>query len=393
MLATRKKGRARGGRNRGFFYRKGRGWCTSEGNRAVALTYPDGTKITDPRVDVELVKDALARYRLGCNEPASLDTALNSVSVAEVCQLYLEFCRVNNADSTYDIRAARLFDFVTGLPARFRKENRMRSAEAEKARIHPGYGAISVGTLKHVHLDQWLSKHPDWNGGKRIAIQAVLCAFNYCTKAGVIEKNPFKGYSVPKYNLRKTYLTPEQEDAIYKLAKPDLAIALKVCIRTGARPGCEFAKVTAKHVHLNGERMEWRFSKSESKTGKQTGRGRTIRITDLAVIQIVTDQIKKFPTGPIFRTSQGKAWTNTRLNTRFMYIVTRLTENGIRLDDDACMYSCRHTYAKRTLAGYWTGKPTNIETLAQLMGNSRQVCWQHYAEWCDTYTEPAWSAA
>jgi hypothetical protein len=64
----------------------------------------------------------------------------------------------------------------------------------------------------------------------------------------------------------------------------------------------------------------------------------------------------------------------------------------MRFDEDCCMYSCRHTYAKRTLQGYWSGKATNIETLAQLMGNSAQVCCEHYLQWCESYTEPLWEA-
>ena len=43
------------------------------------------------------------------------------------------------------------------------------------------------------------------------------------------------------------------------------------------------------------------------------------------------------------------------------------------------MYTCRHTFAKRILSGYWTGQPATIETLAGLMGNTPSVCWKHSA--------------
>jgi len=45
------------------------------------------------------------------------------------------------------------------------------------------------------------------------------------------------------------------------------------------------------------------------------------------------------------------------------------------------MYACRHTFAKRTLSGYYTGRPVTIEVLAGLMGNTPKVCWDHYAAW------------
>lgn len=82
----------------------------------------------------------------------------------------------------------------------------------------------------------------------------------------MIAANPIKGYKTPKQNARVTYLTPEQETELLAAANPALATAIKVCIRTGARPGCEFARLTARHVEDHGERMEWTFQPSESKT-------------------------------------------------------------------------------------------------------------------------------
>ena len=70
----------------------------------------------------------------------------------------------------------------------------------------------------------------------------------------------------------------------------------------------------------------------------------------------------------------------------------KLARAGIELDADACMYSCRHTFAKRTLGGYWTGQPKTIEQLAGLMGNTRKVASETYGEWCDSYQEPLWDA-
>jgi len=66
---------------------------------------------------------------------------------------------------------------------------------------------------------------------------------------------------------------------------------------------------------------------------------------------------------------------------------------GMVLDKDACMYACRHAFAKRTLQGYWTEKKCNVETLWHLMGNSLKICWEHYAQWCETYTDPLWDSA
>ncbi len=60
---------------------------------------------------------------------------------------------------------------------------------------------------------------------------------------------------------------------------------------------------------------------------------------------------------------------------------------------DCCMYSCRHTYAKKILEGYWSGRPTNIETLARMMGNTPQVCRDHYLNWSKIDNDPIWEVA
>jgi integrase len=135
--------------------------------------------------------------------------------------------------------------------------------------------------------------------------------------------------------------------------------------------------------------MQWTFQPAESKTKKL----RIIRITDPAILEIVCQQMKQYRKGPLFRNTRGRPWTRKNLTDQFRRLKQRLAKEGIELDEDACMYSCRHTYAKRILQGYWTGKPTNIETLARLMGNSPQICREHYLQWSEIDNDPLWDAA
>ena len=287
---------------------------------------------------------------------------------------------------TYKDRAATLYDLCSGFPARFRTNGEERE---EKYRIHKGYGGMAVGEFRPIDLDRWLAAHKRWKGGRRARVQAVKRAFNYGVEAGLIEASPLLGYKAPKQNARVTYLTPEQESALLATANPSVAMAIKVCIRTGARPGCEYGKLTARHVRDHGERMEWIFSAAESKTKRL----RTLRITDPEIISIVRAQVALHPSDTIFRNTLGDSWTRDSISRSFRDARKRAEIEGIEFDKDACMYSCRHTYAKRTLQGFWTGRQTNIETLARLMGNSPQVCRDHYLQWTDTYNEPLWESA
>jgi site-specific recombinase XerD len=161
----------------------------------------------------------------------------------------------------------------------------------QRPRIHKGYGRLPIQDIIPLHIDQWLNAHKDWKGCRRTRIQAVKRAINYAVEKGLITKNPIRGYKTPKANSRVTYITSEQEQSLLKAANRALRIAIKVCIRTGARYYSEFCKLTRQHVKDHGDRMEWVFQPHESKTRKL----RTIRIADPEILGIVREEMKTNP--------------------------------------------------------------------------------------------------
>jgi integrase len=396
--------RPAGSPNRGYFYRAGRGWYANLGDRMIPLRDEDGNHYRDKNTPHTKLK--LACFKI-IAEPAEVVNSHDDTNTAEVqcaatvqdvCIAYLNKVYADGDMKTWRDRGDTLIDLCLGYPpASCNKDKFCVKDDAKKSdRIHKGYGTLAVAKLLPLDIDRWLASHKNWNGCKRTRIQAVKRAFNYGVECGLISKSlgsPLRGFKVPRAIPRITYITPEQEEAMYKIVNPAFAMAVKICIRTGARPGKEFAKLTAKHVTDHGNRMEWTFAVREHKTGKATGKKRVIRITDPEIMRIVREQIEKYPTGPIFRNTRGTEQTRKNLELSFRIAKRRLAKKGIRLDDDACMYSCRHTYAKRTLQGYWTDKMTNIETLARLMGNSPQTCREHYLQWTETYEEPLWECA
>jgi integrase len=394
-MAKKKLGRRKGRKTKGYFYRSGRGWYTKDRGKFLPLRYEDGEHIKDGKADERLVQEAHARVILSKQKNSVQEP---DVTVLEVCQAYLVNAKATGAAKTHSDRADTLFDFCFGLPAEYRSKDGSspkglsaeKNKEMAKRRIHKGYGKMLVPKLRPLDIDQWLNAHKTWTvGGRRARIQAVKRALNYGVESGLIPRNPIRGYRTPKSTHRVTYITPEQERAFHELASSAVWIAIQVCIRTGARPGIEFCKLTRRHVTDHGDRMEWKFAATESKTGKL----RIIRITDPKTIAITRQQMTKYRTGPIFRGPRGQAWTQSNLSKRFRCLKYRLEKKGIEFDDDCCIYSCRHTYAKRTLEGYWTGKPCNIETLARLMGNSPQVCRDHYLQWSLVDNEFLWENA
>ena len=145
----------------------------------------------------------------------------------------------------------------------------------------------------------------------------------------------------------------------------------------------------ARHVEVDEKgNMVWWFSAKEAKVKSKP---RVVRIPR-CIVPLVEEAMQKHPTGKLFRDSHGKPWTVDTLRGEFAKLRRRLLRQKVPIDKGDVMYTCRHTYAKRMLAGYWTGKPLTIEFLAALMGNSPKICWEHYAQWCDKYTEPLWES-
>ena len=172
-------------------------------------------------------------------------------------------------------------------------------------------------------------------------------AFNWSVEMGPISKNPIRGYKVKSGRRRLTYFTDEQEKVLIENANPALALAIKVLISTGARYGCEFAKLDARHVIDDGNRMTWKFEASESKSRKRD----RILFIHPEIADLVRQQLAKHGgKGQVFRNDNGTPWTQPALRKAFFRLCKRV-EGLIDLDEDACLYTTRHMYAKRMLDG------------------------------------------
>lgn len=378
------RGRKPGVKNRGYWYRSGRGWYTTDKR---PLLNASGEHLKDRNAPKGELETAYARWLLGQQAVAS-----SGMSVLEGCQLFL---KETEGEESHAYRANYLFDFCSGYPACFRDkgDGKSRRKPTSSDRIHKGYASRSIVELIPYDIDQWLNAHPSWGnaGGRRSAIQAVKRCFNYLQQKGLIPSHCLTKYQSGQSNARLTYLTPEQEELAYKHANRRFRIAIKICIRTGARPGIEFGSLEARHVEETPRGMIWRFPPDEAKGRKKE---RVIMVPkDIA--EIVRRQMEVHPTGKLFRNTEGDAWCNQSLEKSFRRLREKLkalkAAGKIACDlGNATMYSTRHTFAKRTLGGYWSKKPCTLEQLAARMGNSREICWRHYAKWCEAYSDPIW---
>lgn len=253
------KGRKRGSRNKGYFFRKGRGWfAKDQAGRFVPLTAEDGERLREKDTPDKILRESHARFLLTTPEQTS------GMAFQELAERYLaNIKRDKGAESTRETRADFLFDLCYG----YGRKWRLATAEPTAMdRIHPGYGELAAEEFRPYHVHEWLEKHPGWGAGTaRLAIQAVKRVLNYGTNSGLIERNGLKGMSVPAAGARITCLNPDQEQALFDESGPPLSEALQILIRTGMRP-MEFAQLAGRHVYDMGERMELRFRADEIKT-------------------------------------------------------------------------------------------------------------------------------
>jgi integrase len=115
------------------------------------------------------------------------------------------------------------------------------------------------------------------------------------------------------------------------------------------------------------------------------------------VAELTRKLMKTAPVGSgmaLFKNSRGTPWTRVAGVHRFCQLRKDLDWTDDPKRKRYSCYSCRHTFAHRMLSGYWNGGVgCSIEVLAELIGDTPKVAFDHYGrEWGQHYQEPLWSA-
>ncbi len=252
-------------------------------------------------------------------------------------------------------------------------------------------GALPVAELNKGHVQIWLESHTTWRSPAthRSVIAIVLAAFNHAREAFGI-RNPLVGLKKPPANPRLQSIAPDDEAVLDAACDEPFRNLLFALIRTGLRPFCELARLTADEVEENGRGMMWRVYSSKTK------KTRKIPVRP-EVAELTRKLMKTAPRGsgvPLFRTSRGKPWTGMNGVVRFLDLKRKLGWDKDAVKKKYSCYTCRHTFAHRMLSGYWTnGVGCSIETLAELIGDTPKVAFDHYGkEWGQHYQDPLWAA-
>jgi integrase len=252
-------------------------------------------------------------------------------------------------------------------------------------------GALSVAELKKSHIQTWIEGHAGWRSvaTHRTVISIVLAAFNRAEEMFDVP-NPLKGLKKPQSQPRLQSITPEDEKKLYESTEECFRNFLFAAIHTGLRPFCELAQITADHVEISDRGMIWRVYSSKTK------KVRKIPI-QAPVAKLVKQLMAKAPKGsgkPLFANTKGEPWKRMTGVVRFLGLKKKLGWDLDPVRTKYSCYTCRHTFVHRMLSGYWNdGVGCSIETLAELIGDTPKVAYDHYGkEWSQHYAEPLWAA-
>jgi integrase len=252
-------------------------------------------------------------------------------------------------------------------------------------------GALPVAQLRKAHVREWVDRQTTWKSAatERSALTILIAAFNHAANNFDIP-SPLKGLKKPPAKPRLHSFSAADEAALLKAADPAFRDFLFAAIHTGLRPFSELAKLTADHVEETPRGLMWRVYASK------TDKTRKIPVR-LEVATLTRRLLKSAPKGsgrPLFRSIRDRPWS--KVNGVHRFCVAR---KALRWDKDPARkafstYSCRHTFAHRMLSGYWTGgSGCSIEVLAELLGDTPKVAFDHYGrEWGQHFQDPLWNA-
>lgn len=292
--------------------------------------------------------------------------------VARVCSEYLQYCDRAVAKCALSI-------------------GHRNSAKAWLNDLCAYCGALPLGQLKKGHITTWIENHPSWRSTEthRGVISVVMAAFNRAEEMFGIA-NPLKGLKKPTPKPRLQSISPEDEKIIYANLEPQFKNFLFAAIHTGLRPFCELAKLVAEHIEHTPRGMMWRIYSSKTK------KTRKIPVRP-EVASLVMQLLKDAPLGsnlPLFRNTKGRPWKRMTGVVRFGDLRRKLGWDQDPVRSKYTCYTCRHTFVHRMLSGYWTnGAGCSIETVAELIGDTPKVAFDHYGrEWGQHYQAPLWAA-
>ncbi|MCG8653016.1 MAG: tyrosine-type recombinase/integrase [Pirellulales bacterium] len=229
----------------------------------------------------------------------------------DLSQTYLDWCKANRSEATYDKHLYFLKSFIGFVGKR-----------------------LKIAALKQHHLTKWLADNPDWgaNSGND-AISIVQRMINWAIEEGYVDRQPIARMKKPRRKRRDVVYTEAQWASIKENAHPSIIDLLDFLYLTGCRPQ-EARGIEARHIH--DDLVIFPADESKGETDP-----RVIFLPPEA--KSITDRLLVLhPSGALFRNSRGNAWTKNAVNWSLRRVTAKV---GFRV----IAYGARHSYATNAL--------------------------------------------
>lgn len=215
---------------------------------------------------------------------APVDTSLAVV----ILDQFLEWVERRKSQRTYEWYKRHLLNFSDAIPH-----------------------TLAVDQLKPHHVTAICDKR-DWSPTTKHGFcRAVQRAFRWAARQGLIARTPIADVEKPEPQDREVVIAPDQYEQILGMVKGGFRELLMMAWESGMRPQ-EIRVIEARHIDRDNGRII--LPRKEAK-GKKLPR--VIYLTDEAM-EIANRQVEAWPTGPIFRNSDGKPWTRYAINCAFI---------------------------------------------------------------------------
>lgn len=261
-------------------------------------------------------------------------------TVGDVIALYLVHTRADQNPRTYDDRQRVLRAFVAA------------------------HGTLLLTDAKPWHLRLWVNGQTRWksNWTKRRGIGSVRAAFGWALQLGLIDRNPFIGTNCPM-GERGQAVEPREFQAMLRASRAIFRRVLVFMRFSGARPG-EMSAAEWRHVDWPRCCIVLR----EHKTGKRTGRPRTIVLHPVLMNLLEWIRRHKPHERFIFVNKYGRPWKNTSICWRIKQI-----RKSADVPADVTLYHCRHAFVTQAVL-----RGVDIALVSELAGHSRIATTQVY---------------
>jgi integrase len=222
------------------------------------------------------------------------------------------------------------------------------------------FGRMRVSDLKPHHVHSWLARQPSWGPGtQRRVITLLKAAFAWADDMRLVPHHPLRTLKRPPSAARPRCTGQEDVARILPwIRSEEFRDYLIVLSETGARPS-EISRLEARHLRgdLQAAVLE------AHKTAHKVGTPRVVYFTERAW-DLVTERARRLPDGLLFRTEQGRPWSDSARNTQIRRILKRAGGKLPRFTS----YSFRHGFTTDALERGLTSSE-----VAALVGNSSQM--------------------